>query len=479
MRLNIIFVAVCMVLIAGSAGGLAYAAFGFGMAAATLTAVTVLTVLSLYHAVSARLGVRILVGSQLSDLSHGNADMARQVARLEHDLATLERRIDGAIERTRAVTDPLAVELGELRSLVRQLAETLTAQETRLTQIARASATAKTSTAPPAEPQPAPVPAVSTSAPVAAGPPAKAATAEAMAATISAAVEANRIDLYLQPMVTLPQRKVRYYEALSRLRTDRGEVIPAADFLASAEAHGLMPKIDNLVIFRCVQVVRRLLIKNPEIGLFCNLSGATLTDGAVFPQLLEFLDANRAIAPSIVLEFCQRALRAAGSIENESLAALADRGFRFSLDNMTDLRLEPRDLATRGFRFIKVRADILLHRTAAAGDIHPADLADLLRHFGIDLIAEKIESEGAVVDLLDYHVRFGQGFLFSPPRPVRAEALQSSVARGELAAHEPKAPAETPPAASQAPGEVTAAAAAALRPSARSPAAFDEATPIV
>jgi cyclic-di-GMP phosphodiesterase, flagellum assembly factor TipF len=31
-----------------------------------------------------------------------------------------------------------------------------------------------------------------------------------------------------------------------------------------------------------------------------------------------------------------------------------------------------------------------------------------------------------VVDLLDYDVRFGQGFLFSPPRPVRAEALQGA-----------------------------------------------------
>jgi cyclic-di-GMP phosphodiesterase TipF (flagellum assembly factor) len=31
-----------------------------------------------------------------------------------------------------------------------------------------------------------------------------------------------------------------------------------------------------------------------------------------------------------------------------------------------------------------------------------------------------------VVDLLDYDVRFGQGFLFSAPRPVRAEALQGS-----------------------------------------------------
>ncbi|HEX9214055.1 MAG TPA: EAL domain-containing protein, partial [Bradyrhizobium sp.] len=41
--------------------------------------------------------------------------------------------------------------------------------------------------------------------------------------------------------------------------------------------------------------------------------------------------------------------------------------------------------------------------------------------FGIDLIAERIEGERAVVDLLDYDVRFGQGFLFAPPRPLRPE----------------------------------------------------------
>lgn len=48
---------------------------------------------------------------------------------------------------------------------------------------------------------------------------------------------------------------------------------------------------------------------------------------------------------------------------------------------------------------------------------------------GIDLIAERVETETTVVDLLDYDVRFGQGFLFSPPRPVRAEALQGSSAK--------------------------------------------------
>ncbi|HEY6258122.1 MAG TPA: EAL domain-containing protein [Xanthobacteraceae bacterium] len=257
-----------------------------------------------------------------------------------------------------------------------------------------------------------------------------------MLAAVRSAIEANRIDLHLQPIVTLPQRKVRFYEAMSRLRTQSGDVVMAAEFISQAEAGGLMPKIDNLVVFRCVQVLRRLLLKNREVGVFCNLSVATLTDAVVFPQLLEFLDANRAIAPSLVLEFTQGGLRGAGPIETESLAALRACGYHFSLDNVTDMRLEPRELAGRGFRFVKVRAGLILNRGGVSADIHPGDLPDLLGRYGIDLIAEKIESEGTVVDLLDYDVKFGQGFLFSPPRPVRAEALQGIGDQNDMVARD-------------------------------------------
>ena len=60
-----------------------------------------------------------------------------------------------------------------------------------------------------------------------------------------------------------------------------------------------------------------------------------------------------------------------------------------------------RDLAARGFRYVKIPGNLLLNPKEAASDIHPADLSDLLGRFGIDLIAEKIESEAMVVDLLD------------------------------------------------------------------------------
>ena len=255
----------------------------------------------------------------------------------------------------------------------------------------------------------------------------------AVVAMIRDAVENNRIDLFLQPIVTLPQRKVRYYEAVARLRVGDGEPLTATDFLPFAEAGGLMPKIDNLMMFRCVQVVRRLLAKNREIGLFCNLSTSTLVDGETFPQFTEFMEANKAIAPAIVFEITQSAMRALGPMENESLAALAQRGYRFSVDNVTDLRIEPRDLAERGFRFVKVAASLLLNRSGIAlSDIHPQDFAGLLSRHGVELVAVKIETEAAVVDLLDYDVKFGQGFLFSPPRPVRPEVMQGIGDRSDV-----------------------------------------------
>jgi cyclic-di-GMP phosphodiesterase, flagellum assembly factor TipF len=250
------------------------------------------------------------------------------------------------------------------------------------------------------------------------------------------AIDANRIDLYLQPILTLPQRKVRYYEAMTRLRTEDGALLFPADFLSFAENAGLMPRVDNLLLFRCVQVLRRLLMKNREIGMFCNISASTLSDPLLFQQFAEFMEANRALAPSLMLEFTQSALREMGVIEQENMAALFELGFRFSMDHVTDLRMGPRDLAERGLRFVKIPAPLLLNRSAPAADIHAADLSDLLGRHGISLVAERIETEAVVVDLLDYDVRFGQGFLFSPPRPVRAEALSGVAERNDVIARD-------------------------------------------
>jgi cyclic-di-GMP phosphodiesterase, flagellum assembly factor TipF len=461
-RISAIFIAACMVLIAGSIGFVVYLRFGFTGAESALVGLGALTALAVYNAIAARKRDRLEASNQLSNLARGSGDLARQLAELGRRLSTVEGKVDTVIDRALATAQPLAAEIEELSTLVKQLADSVAAHDAVLQSPAPQNPAVADERGG-ERPRPmgileAPAAAItdgafaSLAAPTGASPPALERKIPAFAgmdrdgiiAMIRDAIAANAIELYLQPIVTLPQRKVRYYEALSRLKTGSGAIVAAADFLPYVETAALMPKLDSLSALRCVQVVRRLLLKNRDIGLFCNLSGATLTD-AGFPKFLEFMDANRAIAPHLVFEFPQSAVRGMGPIENESLAALAERGFRFSIDNLTDLRLEARELNERGFRFVKAPAALLFNRaTAASTDIHPADLSDLLGRFGIDLIAEHIESESTVVDLLDYDVRFGQGLLFSPPRPVRAEALQGLAGEAAAAVAATPAPSASP-----------------------------------
>jgi cyclic-di-GMP phosphodiesterase, flagellum assembly factor TipF len=434
-RIGAIFIALCMVLIAASLGAVLFLRFGFSVTDSALAALGVLTVLAVYNTISGRRRDRAVVNDQLASLAHGSGDLARQLAEFGRRLAATEEKIGNfGIANSAPAAQPLAAEIEELSRLVRQLAESVAQHELVLgAERALPSSHAGVFDIPAGA-------AHSGAGGVAAGSggsssPSKVAAfrgldRDAVVAAIAGAVDDQKVDLYLQPIVTLPQRKVRYYEAMSRLNAGNGDVVAAGDFLPYAEAGALMPKLDGVCVLRCVQLVRRLLLKNREVGLFCNLSMATLTD-AGFPQLLELIDANRAIAPSLVFEFSQNAVRSMGPIEHESLAALAERGFRFSMDNLVDLRIEPRELTARGFRFVKASASLLLNRmNSTSANIHPADFSDLLGRFGIDLIADRIESESTVVDLLDYDVRFGQGFLFSPPRPVRAEALQSATDPG-------------------------------------------------
>ncbi len=434
-RLSAIFIAVCMVLIAVSIGALLYLAVKLDGRTSAIAGLAVFVVMMMFNIISGRMRDRADLGDQIADLSRGTSDLARQVAEISRRLGAMESRVDKTVNSARGASDPIAAEIGELGTLVRQIADTVASHAVALQQQgATPAVTARYDAA------------LDTAADGAltlsendavGGRRFRSLSRDAIVDLIGKAVDANRIDLYLQPIVTLPQRKVRYYEALSRLRTEEGDVITAGDFIEYAESVGMMPKIDNLLLFRCVQVTRRLQLKSRDVGLFCNVSASTLVDPTFFRQFLDFMDANRALANALMFEFTQSAYRAFGPLEHESLAALSERGFRFSMDHVTDLRMEPKELADRSFRFLKVPAKLLLNPAATAqSDIHPGDLADLLARSGVDLIAERIESESMVVDLLDFDVRFGQGFLFSPPRPVRLEALQTAATDASKPAQE-------------------------------------------
>ncbi|WP_441240280.1 EAL domain-containing protein [Tardiphaga sp. 768_D3_N2_1] len=462
-RISTIFVGICMVLVSASLGMVLYAIAGVSGYESAIVALTALTVMILYNAVSMRIKDRAESTGQISDLSRGTADLARQVAEFGRRLAVVESKIASAGTANQDRIQTVAGEIGELGALVKQLATSVAAHEDMLTAMP-APATAPAAIAPPSPPvKPVTAADVARDTATPTAPvivvrpePVPARDDAQLIVMVKNAIVDNRIDLYLQPVVTLPQRKVRFYEAMTRLRDDKDQVIAADDFIGPAEAAGLMGQIDHIVLLRCMQVLRRLMVRNKDVGVFCNMAGATLSNAETFAQCIDFLEANRALAPSFVLEFKQSVLRNLGPLESEHLAALAQRGYRFSIDHVTDLRIEPRELADRGVRYIKVPASLLLDpKHSSNSDIHPADLSDLLGRFGIDLIAERIEGERAVVDLLDFDVRFGQGFLFAAPRPLRPEvpanggapnpAIKEPAKESAKAATDPNGPVRSAP----------------------------------
>src|SRR6202040_3485198 len=242
-RISAIFIAVCMVLIAGSIGFVVYLRFGLTGAESFLIGLGVLTALAVYNAVAARSRDRAEVSDQIASISRSSADLARQLAEFDRHLGTVETKVDSVLDKALAAAQPLAAEIEELSTLVKHLADSVAAHEAALAglsgkeRIAPAAPAASGIAANPTAAVPMPDPAATPAAPVAGTIVAFNGLDQAgVVAAINSAIDGSRIDLYLQPIVTLPQRKVRYYEAMSRLNAGDGEVVAAADFLSYAEA---------------------------------------------------------------------------------------------------------------------------------------------------------------------------------------------------------------------------------------------------
>ncbi|MDH3792379.1 MAG: EAL domain-containing protein, partial [Rhodospirillales bacterium] len=238
---------------------------------------------------------------------------------------------------------------------------------------------------------------------------------------VRSALRDDRIDLALQPVVSLPQRKTCFYECFSRLRSEDGTTLLPEQYIRIAEREGYITAIDNMLLLRCIQLVRKIQKKKSRIGFFCNVSPHTFRDEDFFGDFVDFLERNEELAPNLIFEFAQGDLVGRERVESRQLDRLAMLGCRFSVDQVRNLDLDPGDLARRRVRFVRVEAGMLL--TAAAEDeAAPDRLRAGLARDGVDLIVEKVEDEGTLVELLDHKIEYGQGFLFGEPRPPRPTA---------------------------------------------------------
>ncbi|MDP6473641.1 MAG: EAL domain-containing protein [Alphaproteobacteria bacterium] len=231
------------------------------------------------------------------------------------------------------------------------------------------------------------------------------------------ALERARVSLFLQPIVSLPTRRVEYYEAYSRIQDHAGNFIGPKQYLELAERAGLVGAIDNNLLFRCIQLLRRVRRHNRDYGFFCNVSPHTLRDDAFFGQFIEFLSENLELVDDLIFEFSQADVETHYNEVAENLDRLAKLGFSFSIDRVERLDFNFSEIAKRNFHYIKVDAANLISLAGTErGQEQFHYLQQDLMDSRVTMIVEKIETEPQLVELLDHNISFGQGYLFGEPR---------------------------------------------------------------
>ena len=236
---------------------------------------------------------------------------------------------------------------------------------------------------------------------------------------IQEGLKRDRVDLVLQPIVSLPQRKRKFLEAFTRIRADDGSIIVPEQYIGIAEREGLITAIDNMLLFRCVQLLRKTHGRNRNVGYFCNISPYTLADHMFFQECVEFMSENAGLAPNLIFELSQATVASRDAHIMRQLSRLARLGFRFSMDQVASLNLDYAGLAEQNFKFVKIEAVTLLREFTSPNssfDVSIQDLKRTLERQGIDLIVEKIESEPMLLEILDFQIDFGQGYLFGEPK---------------------------------------------------------------
>lgn len=241
---------------------------------------------------------------------------------------------------------------------------------------------------------------------------------ESALAAVREALKHDRIDLVLQPIVSLPQRRRRFYECFSRLRDAEGRTLLPKAYITVAERAGLMAAIDNMLLLRCIQLVRRIQKKGERVSFICNLSPNTLKDSEFFGDFVDYLDANLELAPSLIFEISQVDFADLDAQAEDYLERLWQLGAGLSIDGVQDLEFDAAKLAARRVGLIKISADALLDTSPQ----HVTALRRSLAQAEIDLIVERIETDAQLVELLELGIDYGQGYLFGEPRPARLAA---------------------------------------------------------
>ncbi len=231
------------------------------------------------------------------------------------------------------------------------------------------------------------------------------------------AIEYSSLDLFMQPVVTLPQRHVDFYEFYGRLRTRPGIYLAAQDYMKMASEEHIISRLDTIFLTNCLKVIekQRRRVSKP-LSYFINIRPYSLRDHDFMHELSRIIAEYKDIAGSLILEMHYNSFVMLSPAEKKIIARLADIGCRFSLDHLNDIPTDFKYLRDNHVSFIKLNAQMIIESgKTEKGFAEILAKKNNLDVNGIDMIIEKIENEHDLIELLDYDIIHGQGFLFGRP----------------------------------------------------------------
>ena len=245
-------------------------------------------------------------------------------------------------------------------------------------------------------------------------------------AAVADALERERFDIMLEPILGLGDRRAQHYVVSVRLRDGLDDGASGFGIERCAPGSGLLPLLDAVKVEGAARVAWRMEDRAKSGALFSQLAGESLVSDRFLNRFADTYRQGETLSGRLVLSFRQVELRAFSELQWSTLRDMADLGFRFCLDDITTLDQDFVALAAAGFTFARLDADVFLEGLPTEAGIIPA--VDICRHFAglaLTVIVAGIADEAISRQLQSYGVELGHGGLFGGARPVKADVLRN------------------------------------------------------
>lgn len=231
---------------------------------------------------------------------------------------------------------------------------------------------------------------------------------------IKEALKKDLFVLHYQPVVRLSDGQVEYFEALVRLRGEKGKIIPPGGFIPAAERFGLMPQITRWIVQKAVHSLR----EHPEIRLSINLSDRDVLDETLPQFIEECLRENDVNSERLGFEINETAITSDPVGAEHQMRRLKALGCRLAIDDLGAglapfiyLRNLPVDQLKISGEFVRS-----LEKDPTQGAL-VRSIQTLASIQGKNTVAEFVESEAIARVLRDLGITHAQGFYFGSPSP--------------------------------------------------------------